>query len=365
MRTSDKMRDAKLAKRLIDAIASKLHELPSDKVRIMEVCGTHTVSIFRSGLRTLLPEGMVLLSGPGCPVCVTPTGYLDHAIELSRRPDFVVATFGDMVKVPGSKSNLEKERARGADVRVVYSVTDALKIARSIQPRNLVFLGVGFETTAPTIASALLEAKERGIGNFFVLPGNKLIPPAMDALLDENVEIDAFLCPGHVSVITGAKVYESLSEKYGKPCVVAGFEPLDVLQSILMILAQLAEGAGRTEIQYTRVVSWNGNETAQRLMQRVFEPCDTGWRGLGNIPLSGLGIRDEFSGHDAAKRFEVALPEPRENPGCICGDVLRGVKTPPECKLFVSACNPGNPIGPCMVSSEGTCSAYFKYGRKG
>jgi hydrogenase expression/formation protein HypD len=364
MRTSDKMHDAKLARKLINAIASKLQKLPTGGVQIMEVCGTHTVSIFRSGLRTLLPEDMVLLSGPGCPVCVTPTGYLDHAIELSKRPDVVVATFGDMVKVPGSTSNLERERARGADIRVVYSVTDALKIATSIQPRNLVFLGVGFETTAPTIASALSEAKEQSIGNFFVLPGNKLIPPAMSALLDENVNIDAFLCPGHVSVITGAKAYQGLSEKYGKPCVVAGFEPLDVLQSILMILAQIGEGAGRAEIQYTRVVSWNGNETAQRLMERVFRPCDTTWRGLGNISLSGLRIREEFSGHDAAKRFEVDLPQPRTNPGCICGDVLRGVRTPLQCKLFAGACTPESPIGPCMVSSEGTCSAYFKYGRK-
>ena len=363
MRAQNNLRDAKLTKRLIEAVASKLRGLPADEVRIMEVCGTHTVSIFRSGLRGLLPEKVLLLSGPGCPVCVTPTSYLDHAIELSKRPDVVVATFGDMIKVPGSDSNLERERARGADVRVVYSVTDALKMARSIQPRNLIFLGVGFETTAPTIASALLEAKEESVRNFFVLSAHKLIPPAMSALLDEDVKIDAFLCPGHVSVIIGAKAYQDISENYRKPCVVAGFEPLDVLQSILMILTQIAEGTSKTEIQYTRVVSWNGNETAQQLMRQVFEPCDTEWRGLGTIPRSGIRIREEFAHHDAAKQFDVELPEPHDNPACSCGDVLRGVKVPSDCKLFAKTCTPGNPIGPCMVSSEGTCSAHFKYGR--
>lgn len=358
-------RDAKLTKRLIKAVASRLQAIEASEVRIMEVCGTHTVSIFRSGLRSLLPEKMVLLSGPGCPVCVTPTSYLDHAIELSKHPDVAIATFGDMIKVPGSDSNLERERARGADVRVVYSVTDALKMARSIQPRNLIFLGVGFETTAPTIASALLEAKNERVKNFFVLSAHKLIPPAMSALLDEDVKIDAFLCPGHVSVIIGAKAYKKLSEHHSKPCVVAGFEPLDVLQSIHMILAQIAEGAAKTEIQYTRVVSWNGNETAQQLMQEVFEPCDTEWRGLGTIPQSGIRIRDKFAEHDASKQFDVELPESHDNPACSCGDVLRGVKLPPDCRLFAKACTPGNPIGPCMVSSEGTCSAYFKYGRRG
>lgn len=361
MRSLNELRDAKLSKGLIEAIAVKLSQIPADCLRVMEVCGTHTVNIFRSGLHSLLPEKVVLLSGPGCPVCVTPTGYMDHAIELSRRRDVVLATFGDMIKVPGSDSSLEKERARGAEVRVVYSVTDALRIAQLVRPKSLVFLGVGFETTAPTIASALLEAREKCMDNFFVLSAHKLIPPAMRALLDEGVKINAFLCPGHVSVIIGAKAYQGIPENYAKPCVVAGFEPLDVLQAILMILSQIAEGTSKTEIQYTRVVSWSGNETAQQLMHKVFEPCDTEWRGLGTIPQSGLQIRDEFAKHDAAKQFEVELPEPREHPGCLCVEVLRGIKTPLDCKLFANICTPGNPVGPCMVSSEGTCSAYFKY----
>lgn len=364
MQNPSQLPEARLSRRLIDAIDRKLRSLELPQVKIMEVCGTHTVSIFRSGLRSLLPDRLALLSGPGCPVCVTPTRYIDHAIELGRRSDITVATFGDMVKVPGSESSLEKERGKGIDVRIVYSVSDALRIAQSIRPGILVFLGVGFETTAPTIASAIIEARERDIANFCVLSAHKLIPPAMCALLDEDVGIDAFLCPGHVSVVTGAKAYQEVSDRYRKPCVVSGFEPLDVLQSALMIISQIAQGVSRTEIQYTRVVTWEGNETAQKLMDEVFEPCDVQWRGLGTIPRSGLRIRREFAGFDAAQRFEVDLPETKEPPGCLCGDVLRGVSTPRECRLFAKACTPENPVGPCMVSSEGTCSAYFKYGRQ-
>jgi hydrogenase expression/formation protein HypD len=365
MRNPSSLRDAELSEQLVRAIAQKLRRVQAGEVRIMEVCGTHTVNIFRSGLRSLLPGEVRLLSGPGCPVCVTPIGYMDHAIEICRIPGTVVATFGDMIKVPGSVSSLERERAGGADVRIVYSVTDALNMAMKVRPRNLVFLGVGFETTAPTIASGLLEARERDVDNFYVLAAHKLIPPAMKTLLAGEVEIDAFLCPGHVSAVIGAAPYEEVSREYGKPCVVAGFEALDVLQSILMIANQILGGVAKTEIQYRRVVKWEGNETAQRLMNAVFEPCDTEWRGLGVLPGSGLRIREEFAGHDAARRFSVKLPEPRDHPGCRCGDILRGVCIPPECGLFGKACTPSSPVGPCMVSSEGTCSAYFKYGRRG
>jgi hydrogenase expression/formation protein HypD len=244
-------------------------------------------------------------------------------------------------------------------------VTDAVKIAESSAPKKMVFLGVGFETTAPTIASAILEAQKKGLKNFYVLSAHKLIPPAMEALLsDKEVKIDAFLCPGHVSVIIGAKSYQSLSEKFKKPCVVSGFEPLDVLQSILMILTQISEGTSKSEIQYTRCVTRDGNIQAQRLMDRVFEVCDANWRGLGTIPRSGLRIREEFATFDASRQFEVNLPRERSDRHCLCGEVLRGIKTPPQCGLFTKVCTPESPVGPCMVSSEGTCSAYFKYGRK-
>jgi hydrogenase expression/formation protein HypD len=230
--------------------------------------------------------------------------------------------------------------------------------------REVVFLGVGFETTAPTIASTLQQARQNRVANFSVLSSHKLIPPAMNVLLEAGVEVDAFLCPGHVSAIIGANPYREISGKYGKPCVVTGFEPLDVLQALMMILAQLESGAGRTEIQYRRVVTWEGNRAAQRLMYDVFEPCDTEWRGLGVIPGSGLRFRDEFAAFDAAQQYEVVLPETRENPSCICGEVLRGISTPLDCRLFAKGCTPENPVGPCMVSSEGTCSAYFKYGSR-
>lgn len=364
MRILDKLRAADLSEKLVKAISSRLRALPASPVKLMEVCGTHTVSIFRSGLRSLLPPGIVLLSGPGCPVCVTPTGYIDHAVELCRRKDIIIATFGDMIRVPGSRSSLEKERAKGARVQVVYSVVDALKLAESARPEKVVFLGVGFETTAPSIAAAILEARRRKMDNFFVLSAHKLIPPAMKALIESGSEIDAFICPGHVSTIIGARAYVEISNVYKKPCVIAGFEPLDVLRSILMILDQMAGGVSRTEIQYLRAVKWDGNETAQRLMQTVFEPCDAEWRGLGIIPRSGLRIRDEFEGHDATKRFQVDLPEPCDPPRCLCGQVLRGLKFPTDCGLFARVCTPATPVGPCMVSSEGTCSAYFKYGKR-
>jgi hydrogenase expression/formation protein HypD len=365
MRYLSEFRDGKLSKRLSEAISAKARALPAERIRIMEVCGTHTVAIFRSGLRGLLAPQVVLLSGPGCPVCVTPIGYIDHAIELGRIPGVIIATFGDMVKVPGSYSNLERERARGADIRVVYSVTDAAKIAESEARKKVVFLGVGFETTAPTIASAIIEAQKKGLENFYVLSAHKLIPPAMEALLsDRDVKIDAFLCPGHVSVIIGARSYAKISEKFKKPCVVSGFEPLDVLQSILMILTQISEVTSKSEIQYTRCVTWDGNTQAQRLMESVFEVCDANWRGLGVIPRSGLKVREEFATFDASLQFEVKLPKERSDKRCLCGEILRGVKTPPQCGLFAKVCTPENPVGPCMVSSEGTCSAYFKYRRK-
>ena len=333
-------------------------------VRLMEVCGTHTMAAFRSGLRQLLPNRVRLVSGPGCPVCVTDPSYLDAAIDLCGRPGVVIATFGDLVRVPGTDSSLEQERAAGASVRIVYSPSDALVLARECPSKQVVFLGVGFETTAPTVAWAIWRAARDGVQNFFVLCAHKTMPRAMDALLrDKETKIDGFLCPGHVSVITGAQIYRFICERYKIPCVVSGFEAWDILRSVEMLLRQLADGRAEVENEYSRSVSEHGNVAAQRLMEDVFEPCDAEWRGIGSIAGSGLAIRNKYERFDAAKALGVQFPQARVNPLCACGSVLRGVVSPPECRLFGRPCSPAHPVGPCMVSGEGVCSAYYKYER--
>lgn len=334
-------------------------------VTFMEVCGTHTMAVSRSGLRDLLPANVKLISGPGCPVCVTDTNYLDAAIELARRPGVIIATFGDLVRVPGSESSLERERAAGADVRVVYSPPDALALARQNPHRQVVFLGVGFETTAPTVAWTIKQAAAEIVANYSVLCAHKTMPHAMEALLkDQEVKVDGFICPGHVSVITGAQIYRFIPERYGIPCVVSGFEAGDVLRCVAMLLAQIATGRVEVEVQYTRSVNEHGNPVAQRWLAEVFEESAAGWRGIGVIPRSGLAIRAEFAGWDAAQAHHVEFREAKPHPGCRCGDVLRGVIRPTQCKLFDKACTPSNPFGPCMVSSEGACAAAYKYERK-
>ena len=344
----------------IEFLAAKLG---GRRIRIMEVCGTHTMAIFRSGLRSLLPDNIQLLSGPGCPVCVTPGGYMDAAIELAGRPGVMVATFGDMVKVPGTRGSLEHAKAKGADVRMVYSPTDALRLARDHAQAEVVFLGIGFETTAPLSAAAILEAEAEGLGNFSVLSAHKLVPPALAALCAAgDLAIDAFMLPGHVSAIIGASPYEFIAATHGRPCVIAGFEPTDVLAAVLMLLMQLAKGEATVGIQYSRVVDPDGNPQATAEMAQVFEPTDAAWRGLGELPASGLRIRGAFRGHDAAEKFGVACGTAPEPAGCICGDVISGRATPGDCSLFGRACTPSSPVGPCMVSSEGTCSAHFRYG---
>jgi len=346
---------------LIQAIHELGQRLGRD-VNLMEVCGTHTMVAFRTGLRQLLPQNIRLVSGPGCPVCVTDANYIDAAIALSRRPDTLVATFGDLMRVPGSESSLDRERAAGASVRVVYSPSDALLLAKECPARHVVFLGVGFETTVPTVAWAIYRAARDGVANFSVLCAHKTMPRVMDALLrDQQVRIDGFLCPGHVSVITGAAIYRFVCERYYVPCVVSGFEAWDILKSISLLLAQLAEGRAEVEIEYSRSVSEQGNVAAQRLIEEVFEPCDASWRGIGTIAGSGLAIRETFARHDAVKALGVEFGESRVHPSCRCGDVLRGVARPSDCELFGRACTPAYPIGPCMVSGEGTCAAYFKY----
>jgi len=335
-------------------------------VRLMEVCGTHTVAGFRTGLRSLLPPGVSLLSGPGCPVCVTPTGYVDAAMAAALRDDVVVATFGDMLRVPGTRGSLESARAGGARVEMVYSPLDALDIAKREPGMKIVLLGVGFETTVPAVAWTIQSARQERIGNFLVFCAHKTIPEAMAALVEGGAGLDGYLCPGHVSVIIGPEAYEPLCRKHRIPCVIAGFEAADMAEGIVMLLRQVAEGRAGVEVQYSRGVTPGGNPEAQAVCREVFEKCDTEWRALGNIPDSGYRVRESFGEHDAARVLDIRQsPEAGRDPqGCRCGPVLVGKVTPSECPLFAGRCTPATPVGPCMVSSEGTCAAYYKYGKK-
>jgi len=358
-------RNKSLALKIVDKINSTLKEY-KEKISLMEVCGTHTHSIFRSGIMSLLPENIEHLSGPGCPVCVTPNKYIDTAIAYSRLPDTIITTFGDMIKVPGSTSSLEKEKASVGTVRIIYSPLESLEIAKNNPDKKIVFLGVGFETTAPLVASTILSAKDENINNFFVLSGHKLIPPAMTALLEsKEIKIDGFICPGHVSVIIGEKPYYPIVEKFGIPCVIVGFEPFDLLKGIEMLIKQITEKKKPSlENQYKRAVRKEGNEKALSLIDKVFEIKDSPWRGLGVLPKSGLYIKETYSDFDAEKHIKCQVEKTKEHPGCICGKVLCGTKKPYECKLYGKACTPENPIGPCMVSSEGTCAAYYKFKKR-
>jgi hydrogenase expression/formation protein HypD len=328
----------------------------------MEVCGTHTMAISRHGIRQALPDEIILISGPGCPVCVTANADIDTFIEMALIPGVITATFGDMLRVPGTRMGLAEARSLGADVRVVYSPLDALTMARDTHDREVVFFGVGFETTAPTVAATLTEARNEGIENFSVLSVHKLVPPALEALCAvPDLSVDAFLCPGHVSAIIGPEAYEQIAVNHGIPCVISGFEPADVMQSLLMLAAQIDEGRSEVEIQYSRGVRPGGNPAALSLLDTVFEPCDAEWRGLGTIPGSGLTLKEDFRSYDAGRRFDVDVSYSREPQGCICGAILTGIKTPRQCGLFSKLCTPDHPVGPCMVSSEGTCAAYYQY----
>lgn len=346
------------------AALDRRKEFAERRIAIMEVCGTHTVAIHRAGLRGLLPARLKLVSGPGCPVCVTPQSYVDVLIDLAQRPGVRVATYGDMIRVPGIETTLERAQGRGARVSIVYSVMDALDLARRNADEEVVFAGVGFETTTPPTAVAVKLARDEKVGNFSVLSAHKLIIPAMNALLSGGeVRIDGFLCPGHVSVILGSDAYRPVAERFKKPCVVAGFEPQEMLDGIERILAQLASGRAEVENAYMRAVTAAGNRAAWSLIEEVFEPADTPWRGLGTIPGSGLVFREEFAGQDAARRFGVAVTDREDDHGCRCGQVICGLIEPPECPLFAAACTPMHPIGPCMVSREGNCQAHYKYAR--
>jgi hydrogenase expression/formation protein HypD len=359
MRFIDEFRDAGLSRRLADKIA----RVSTRPARLMEFCGGHTVAIMRNGIRQLLPPTIEMLSGPGCPVCVTANSDIDQAIGLAGRPDVIITTFGDMLKVPGSYSSLQKARAEGSDIRIVYSTQDALQAARDNPKKSIIFIGVGFETTAPTIAMAVVQAEKEELRNFYVLCRLKTTPPAMRALLDlGEIKIDGILCPGHVTTVIGTGAYQAYARDYGVACVVAGFEPVDILQAVEMLVQQIESGEPRVEIAYTRGVRPEGNLKALELMHNVFATASASWRGLGEIPHSGLKLKAKYTRFDAGLAFDVALSPAREAPGCRCGEVLRGVMRPTGCKLFSKACTPENPIGPCMVSSEGSCAAYYQYG---
>jgi len=348
---------------LAEGLISQIQRKSRTPVRFMEFCGGHTVTIFRYGIRQVLPKTIEMVSGPGCPVCVTANADLDKAIALSQIPEVIITTFGDMLKVPGSRSSLQKEKANGADIRIVYSTMDALQIAEDNPDKSVIFLGIGFETTAPTIAASVLQAKERGIKNYYIFSMHKLCPPVIRVLLDSGeVKLHGLICPGHVSTITGSHPWEFIARDYGIPCVISGFEPLDILQCVDMLVAQVENGESKVEIAYRRGVRPEGNREALKLIEQVFEPCPAEWRGVGEVADSGLKLRREYQAFDAELTFDIKPGPVYEPEGCICGDILRGVKTPADCKLFGKACTPEYPVGPCMVSSEGSCSAYYLYG---
>ena len=347
------------AQRLIDAACVALGR----QINIMEVCGTHTVSIFRNGIRDVFPKELKLLSGPGCPVCVTDQGYIDIALQLADRDDCIIATYGDMIRVPGRDGSLEKKPR--ANVEVVLSSEDALELARQNPDKTVVFIAVGFETTTPATAVAVAQAEKEEIDNFCILCGHKLVIPAMDALLSQkNQNIDAFLCPGHVSVIIGSNAFVPIVEKFNKPCVVAGFETMQIIEGVAEICRQLTECTAEVVSIYDGIVSADGNTTAQEIISRYFEPYDGYWRGLGKIPNGTLKLQDEFNRFDALKRFGMEEIGAEVLTGCRCGDVLCGLIDPPECAMFEKKCTPDDPIGPCMVSTEGACAAWYKYGRR-
>jgi hydrogenase expression/formation protein HypD len=363
---SDRYRNPDAAR----AVAEAIHACSTRPARLMEFCGGHTHAILRFGIPDLLPPTVELRSGPGCPVCVTAAIDIDRAIALAQVPDVILTTFGDMIRVPGSRgtgtgapTTLAQAKAEGADVRVVYSPLDALQIARLDAARPVIFLGVGFETTAPMIGSAVLAAEAEGVENFFVFSIHKLTPPATRAILDAGqVALDGVIGPGHVATVIGANAWRFLPDEYGIPFTVAGFEPLDILRAVLTLVEMIEHDAPDVNNAYARSVRPEGNLAAQQVLEQVFEVADVEWRGFGILPGSGLRLGEDYARFDAARVFLVDVPPAREPPGCRCGEVLRGVLLPTECALFGRACTPQNPVGPCMVSAEGACAAYHQYG---
>ena len=351
--------------REINRLSSLLERTPEQPIKIMEICGGHTHSIFKYGIEAALPDTIELIHGPGCPVCVMPRGRLDDAIALAEQPNIIFTTFGDAMRVPGSKKSLLQAKAEGADIRIVYSPLDALPIAKENPDKEVVFFGIGFETTAPSTALTILQAEAEGIKNFSIFANHVLVVPALEALLNNpDLQLDGFVGPGHVSTIIGTNPYEIIAEKYHKPLVVSGFEPLDIMQSIVMVLQQLADGRCEVENQYTRLVESEGNKVALDAINKVFTVRDEfEWRGLGYISQSGLKIKENYANFDAEAQFTLPNRQVADATACQCGEILKGVLKPWQCKVFGTACTPENPIGTCMVSSEGACAAYYKYGR--
>ena len=348
-------------KDLIAKLADHVQKSVTRDYTFMEVCGGHTAAIHRFGIPYLLPESVRLISGPGCPVCVTGTDFIDKAIAYSKMEDVIITTFGDLLKIPGSNSSLEKEKAAGADVRIVLSGLDALEIASINSEKIIIFLGIGFETTAPGTAVTIKLAEKDNVKNFFLLSAHKLMPPAMDAIIKDGVRLDGFICPGHVASITGSEIFNFIPERFKISCVVAGFEPSDILQSILMLINLVNQNTPKVEIQYNRAVTLKGNSLAQSHLYEVFKPCDTKWRGFGVIPLSGLTLRKGFEQFNIENKIPVKINNKEDNELCICGKILRGMETPEDCPLFAEICFPENPVGACMVSNEGACSTWYKY----
>jgi hydrogenase expression/formation protein HypD len=363
LRFVDEFRDADMAQ----ALAAQIIDLcePGRQYKLMEVCGGHTHTIYKHGLEDYLPANITLVHGPGCPVCVIPMGRVDDAIHLAEQPDVIMTSFGDMMRVPGGRGSFFDSKAAGADIRMVYSPLDSLKIARQNPDKRVVFMAIGFETTAPSSAMTVLRAAAEGIDNFSIFCNHVTIIPAIKAILDSpDLRLDGFIGPGHVSTVIGCRPYEFIARDYGKPLVCAGFEPLDILQSVYMLLKQLAESRSEVENQYTRVVPWNGNLKALQVIGQVMElrPYFE-WRGLGFISHSALKVRDEYAKFDAERLFGVPGVRVADPKACQCGEVLKGVLKPWECKVFGTACTPETPIGTCMVSSEGACAAYYNFGR--
>jgi hydrogenase expression/formation protein HypD len=363
MRFVDEYRDGDLAQALSTRIAALCE--PDRQYKFMEVCGGHTHTIYKHGIEDYLPANVVLVHGPGCPVCVIPMGRVDDAIHIAEQPDVIMASFGDMMRVPGGKRSFLDAKAAGCDIRMVYSPLDALKLARANPDKRVVFMAIGFETTAPSTAMTVLRAARDGLDNFCVFSNHVTIIPAIKAILDSpDLRLDGFLGPGHVSTVIGCQPYEFIASGYGKPLVVAGFEPLDILQSIYQLLLQLREGRCEVENQYARVVPWDGNTRALEVLTEVFalRPFFE-WRGLGFISHSALRVRDEYAAYDAERVFELPGVRVADPKACQCGEVLKGVLKPWECKVFGTACTPETPIGTCMVSPEGACAAYYNFGR--
>ena len=358
MRFVDEFHDPTLA----NSIARKIADISTRPVQFMEFCGGHTHAILRYGIRDMLPATVVLRSGPGCPVCVTSQHDVDVAIAMAALPYTIIATYGDLVRVPGTQGSLELARARGADVRVVYSATDAVTLAHENPSKTVVLIGIGFETTSPTVAASILKAEQMGLTNFLVLPLLKLTPVIMTALLQQGeLRLDGIICPGHVSVITGTDIYTPIPERFDVACVVTGFEPLDILRSVHMLVEQVESGKPTVENAYERAVPAVGNPVARGLVDRVFTPCDAEWRGIGIVADSGLRLNPAYTRYDATTTLGVAVERSSEPQGCRCGDILRGAATPEDCALYGKACTPARPVGPCMVSSEGACAAHFAY----